>query len=570
MIWLSIAMAAPIFIENWNMEVDSGPFSSSGDTAQWEWGVPLVQPAAHSGSRVWTTRLAGDYLNDSTDYLEFSLPDLSAFSRPTLRFWSWYAILPGDLGWMELKEDGVWRRQDPVYGYPDGAGYFGFSDGWTPVIVDLSTSPGATALRLVFSANAAGGDKGWAVDDWELWDGDIAAPHLLNLESPTDTEDLAGPYLLRAQLEDDVAVAAARLDCLAGESPLNLSLHATTDGWWEAELPGQLPDTMVRCELYGSDGVNEAGLGDFSFRVYLPAPGPISGPEGLLIAETALLSWSPPESVHPVLGYSVYRGEQKLTEIVEPEVELSLTGVDDDFFVRAIYAEGEGDPTEVYSVDAVVPKILSLSPTTGWPGELLHLRLEGEYLFLVEGQVEASFGEGITVTSIAVQDVDSAVMEVELAEDREPGPAFLVLQSPVGSFSSELFSVQDEGNRPRITTLSPEKVTQGERISLTMTLVGTPTAKPTVNLGEGIVVEELSWEGETLRVEVVVSPSAPLGLRGVEVDDGQRVYTGVELEVRDQKVLPNGNCASVQAHPVLGLLVFLGLARRRRRELVAS
>jgi hypothetical protein len=253
-------------------------------------------------------------------------------------------------------------------------------------------------------------------------------------------------------------------------------------------------------------------------------------------------------------------------EIVEPQVEVALTGSDDAFSVRAVYAEGEGDPTEVYSVDAVVPKILALAPATGWPGELLHLRLEGEYLFLVEGQVEASFGEGITVASIAVQDVDSALMEVELSEDREPGPALLVLQSPVGSFRSELFSVQDEGDRPRITTLSPEKVTQGERVSLTMTLVGIPIAKPTVNLGEGIVVEEVSWEGETLRVEVVVSPSAPLGLRGVEVDDGQRVYTGVELEVRDKKVIPNGNCASVQAHPVLGLLVLVALSGRRRLD----
>ena len=566
MLWLSLAMAAPVFVQNWNVEADSGPFSSYGDTAQWEWGVPLVQPTAHSGSRVWTTRLAGDYLNDSTDYLEFSLPDLSTFSRPTLRFWAWYAILPGDVGWIELKEEGLWRRDEPVYGYPDSAGYVGFSDGWTPIVVDLSASPSATALRLAFAADAAGGDVGWAVDDWELWDGDIAAPRLLSLESPVDTEDLDGPYPVRARLEDDVAVSSARLDCLAGESPLDLSLSLGSDGWWEAELPGQLPNTTLRCDLYASDGANEARMESFSFRVYLPAPGPISGPEGRLISDTAALTWTAPESVHPVLGYSVYNGEQKLMEVATPQAEVPLDGEEDNFVVRAIYAEGEGDPTEVYTVDAVVPKILALSPATGWPGERLHLRLSGEYLFLVDGKVDASFERGITITSVAVQDVDSALLEVELAEDVAPGPDGLILQSSVGTFRSELFTVQDEGDRPRIATISPARVTQGERVTLRLELVGTPVTEPTVNLGEGIVVESLALDGESLELAVVVSPSAPLGSRSVELDDGERVYTGATLEVRDQAVLPQGNCSSVQASPGLALLGLLALRRRRSGE----
>ena len=568
MLWLSFAMAAPVFVQNWNVEADSGPFTSYGDTAQWEWGLPLVQPTAHSGSRVWTTRLAGDYLNDSTDYLEFSLPDLSAFSRPTLRFWSWYAILPGDVGWFELEEEGVWRRKEPVYGYPEVAGYVGFSDGWTPVVVDLSTRP--TALRLVFASDAAGGDVGWAVDDWELWDGDISAPRMLGLESPVDTEDLNGPYPVRARLEDDVALSSARLDCLAGESPLDLSLQPGDDGWWEAQLPGQLPNTTLRCELYASDGANEARLVTFSFRVYLPAPGPISGPEGRLIAETASLTWTAPESVHPVLGYTVYRGEQKLLDVVDPRADVPLEGEGDSFVVRAVYAEGEGDPTDVYTVDAVVPTIRSLSPAVGWPGERLHLRLSGDYLFLVEGEVEASFERGIRVTSVAVQDVDNALIEVELDPDVVPGPDRLILQSPVGSFTSDLFTVQDEGDRPRIATITPERVRQGERVTMRLELVGTPAAVPTVNLGEGIVVEGLSVEGELLELTVVVSPTAPLGSRGVELDDGERVYTGVELEVRDQAVLPSGNCASVQASPGLALLGLLAFRRRRSGERGAS
>lgn len=568
MLWLGLAMAAPVFVQNWTVEADSGPITSYGDTAQWEWGVPLVQPTAHSGNRVWTTRLVGDYLNDSTDYLEFRLPDLSSYSRPTLRFWSWYSILPGDVGWIELEEEGVWRRKEPVYGYPDVQGYVGFSDGWMPVVADLSARP--TALRLVFAADAAGGDVGWAVDDWELWDGDISAPRLLSLERPVDTEDLAGPYPVRARLEDDVAVSSARLDCLAGESPLDVSLQPAGDGWWEAQLPGQLPNTTLRCDLYAGDGANVALVADFSFRVYLPAPGPISGPEGRLISDSASLTWTPPESVHPVLGYSVYRGEQKLLQVGEPRADVPLEGEEDSFVVRAIYAEGEGDPTDVYTVDAVVPTIRSLSPAMGWPGERLHLRLSGAYLFLVEGKVEASFERGIIVTSVAVQDVDSAVIEVELDPDVDPGPDRLILNSPVGSFTSDLFTVQDEGNRPHITTITPERVRQGERATLRLELVGTPATAPTVNLGEGIVVETLSQEGEQLELVVVVSPTAPLGAHNVELDDGERVYTGAVLEVRDQAVLPNGNCASVQASPGLALLGLLALRRRRSMEGGAS
>ena len=109
-------------------------------------------------------------------------------------------------------------------------------------------------------------------------------------------------------------------------------------------------------------------------------------------------------------------------------------------------------------------------------------------------------------------------------------------------------------------------MTQGERVTLRLELVGTPVTEPTVNLGEGIVVESLALDGESLELAVVVSPSAPLGSRSVELDDGERVYTGATLEVRDQAVLPQGNCSSVQASPGLALLGLLALRRRRSGE----
>lgn len=570
-----VAFALGAELASWDLETSDGSFSSYGDTAQWAWGEVRKGPGSgYDGRFAWGTGLVADYLNDSVDHLELPPVDLSAASRPILVFVHWYAFGAGDVGTVEVDGGLGWTAAQPIYGYPAVDGWSGASSGWETVAVDLSAWGDTPRVRLTFSADAAGTAAGWFVDEVGFYDGDVVAPKIASVTTLADTEDYEGPYLVSAAVEDDVGVESVELRwSVDGGAEVVSPMADSGDGTWSGVLPGQLPGAQVAYHVEATDGVNlrrypEAS--DLAFRVYLAAPTDLRAAEAR-VGSTVELSWNPPNSAHPVRGYRVYRDGTLVAESTATVVSAPVTGEVDTFRVNAVYDAGEGDPSDPVTVTMAVPEVLELLPETAWPGETVRALLEGRYLLLVDGEVTVDLGEGITVTGVQVRDVDHAWVEMALDADAAPGPRDLVLESAAGTVVGEgALEVLDAATRPRLTAIEPEGMAQGATGTLTIQWTGELAATPTVDLGEGVVVESVSVIGaDTLSVTAAVANDAPLGERGVVVDDGVRRLEGVDFTVRDVAIDPGGTCGCGVAvgaggWPLVGLAA--ALARRRHES----
>jgi len=570
---LLVAGALATTLVSWDLDSSDGGFVASGEAGQWAWGEVTNGPeSGYTGTAAWATGLTADYLNDTTDYLEIPLPDLSAASRPALSFAHWYEIAAGDVAWVEVDAGNGWVRYAPTYGYPSEGGWTGSSGGWGRVGVDLRGLGPTPRLRLGFLADAAGVGAGWFVDDVSVSDGDVTPPRLDGLTRWVDTQDVDGPYVVQVWVEDDVAVVEVDLRWSVDGGPEVVSRMSLSEGTWSAEIPGQAPDTVVAYRVSANDGLNEAmepALGTIDFRVYLPAPTGLRGPGSRVVGSTVTLEWTAPDAEREVQGYRVYRGELVVADVETTWAEVAVTGGGDDVYtVRAVYDVGEGDASEPVEIDAAVPSLGAPTPAEGFPGERLRLALRGEYLLMVQGQVGVELGEGIEVVAVDVRDVDRAWVDIEIAAAAGVGPRALRVQSGSGEVElAEAFAVRDPADRPRLASVTPDRVRQGEVVELEVELVGGLAADPVVDLGEGVVIEAVERiDADTVRVRVAVAPGAPVGPHPLTLDDGVRRYEGVEVEVRDVALTVGGTCrtASAAAGAPAGLLAALLLLARRR------
>jgi hypothetical protein len=152
-------------------------------TGCWEYGVPTSGPgAAHSGTHLWATVLAGNYPSSSNSTL--TLPVLSGLpAGMKLELWHWH-VFEGtttlyDGGNVKVSTDGgtTWTVVTPVGGYTGtayastpGVGgqpiFGGSSGGWLKKTFDLSSYVGQNAtLRLHFGSDGSVTYPGWYVDD---------------------------------------------------------------------------------------------------------------------------------------------------------------------------------------------------------------------------------------------------------------------------------------------------------------------------------------------------------------------------------------------------------------------
>ena len=94
--------------------VDDGGGLAAGDTDQWAWGAATVGPTKKAA--VWGTVLTGSHLNDSVDWVEFELPDLSKAEEPVAVITQWYNLNSGDYCAIEVLDSGKWVVAIPVFG----------------------------------------------------------------------------------------------------------------------------------------------------------------------------------------------------------------------------------------------------------------------------------------------------------------------------------------------------------------------------------------------------------------------------------------------------------------------
>jgi len=169
-----------------DFESDNGGYSSSS-FGDWEWGSPnlFTGPPAHSGLKVWGTKLDGEYTDDNGSALVTTTIDLTGLTHPVLSFYHWYRTEPFfDGGNVKISANGgsyeLLDYFEPPYNLqiadnnpyiPEELGYSGKRQGyWEEIRRDLSAYAGDTIkLRFSFGADPNGNDLGWYIDDVSIY-----------------------------------------------------------------------------------------------------------------------------------------------------------------------------------------------------------------------------------------------------------------------------------------------------------------------------------------------------------------------------------------------------------------
>ena len=452
-VWFGIVTGSTL-VSNWNFEAGSEGFSSSGVPNVWECGVVASGPGqGSSGNSACGTGLGFNYGNNSDSFLNFPNVPLTGLSSPMLRWENWYAFESGDSGHVEAFDGISWQSAAPVYGYPSGDSFSGQNTDWHSMILDLSSVSNLNELRLRLSSDIAVTDDGWFIDSVELWEGDVAAPLISGVTELVDTDQLDGSYPVFATVIDNQFLESVELlYSVDGESTLSVAMTSIGNDEYVAEIPGQSHDSLVSYWIQASDGDNEAQYptgSSLDFRVRLPAPQDLMGPEGVVHSAKALLSWNAPDTDLSVLAYWLYQADGFLLTTTELEAEVDLLGGDDDrFYVTAVYDAGEGDASAELVLNSAVPRILEIDPQLVFQGDQIRAELHSENLLFVQDDVQLNFGQGIEVSQVDVRDVDTLIVRLEVAPDAVPGSRLVSVQS--GEFnSSKAAAVPSEPPRLR-------------------------------------------------------------------------------------------------------------------------
>jgi hypothetical protein len=559
---LIVFAAVPVWVID--LGVTDGDFVSGGETGQWGWGVPSTGPTAYG--TLWGTNLSGNYLHDTTDWLEVPLPDLSGVAEPTLLLEHWYAVRPGDSALVEL--DGV--VVEPAGGYPDALGFVGTSGAMVEHVWDLEGQGDSPTVRLLFAADAAQADAGWFLKTVSVWDGDLVVPTIVGVTEPQDTQLLDVPYLVEVDVTDDRELSAVNLWIDDG-SALSVLPMAGDGARYSAFIPAEPPGTTISWWVEASDGENTALYPPDSvrsFRVYLAAPTGLvaTPPEGRPVATSVELDWQPPDTPHPVLGYQVRREDVLIpvATVEGPPVEIGLEGdAPQRFFVTATYEEGAGDPSEILELDIEVPALQLVEPEVAYQGEELYVRLQGQSLYLLQSEATLALGPDIEVLTLEVRDANTATARVRVSESAAPGPVDLVL----GEFVFEdRFVVRDGADAPHIARLEPASLLQAETLLVEIESTELFAAIPSIGTDDELLVTSaVSVEGKVARFELTAAPRATPGPHTLSIDDGERLYT-VDIEVTEVRAQVGGGCGCNQTAPLQGITALsLLLCLRRPR-----
>ena len=583
-VYASAAGAAPL--ASWDLEADDGGLTSGGETGQWAWGPITSGPGSGvDGARAWATVLDGPHRNDSRDTLTLPALDLQDITRPVLGFAHWYEFDTsgdGDLGWVETRRSSGWERLDPVYGYPQSSGFAGTSNGWEQAWFDLSGIDDLSDVRLVFDADVSVALAGWYIDALVLKQGDAVPPSFKTVVGPGSEAELQSEIPVEAEVRDDLGVQAVEVVwSVDGAEAGRTGLQPVGGDLWTGGIPPILPGTTIGWWLEATDGVNTTVTAPQESRVFLPAPTNLRGPEGRTIGRSVELGWTPPESSFERLGHIVYADGIPALETTGASGSVPVGGRDPTLTVRARYDTPfgplEGDPSVPLEIDLAFPEVRSLVPAEGYQSDEMRVTLSGLDLLLAQDDVAFSLGEGIESRSLAVQDVNTAVMDIRITGDASAGTRDLLLITDDAIIPFEAaFTVLSGDDRPRITEVEPTGMEQGTRGTLLLELSSPPSGPADsllLDAGPGVIVESLRPDGTTLEATVAVMEGAPIGPRGVEVDDGVRIIGGAELRIRPPAQAASGVCATgLPGTASSALFAFLGLmlARRRPRDGVTS
>ena len=156
-----------------DFEDDNGAFEAQPATNGWEWGTDSTA-GAHSGTKVWGTRINQQYSNNANWTL--TSPPVFIGSNFVLEFYHKFDTEQNyDGGNVKIStNNGVtWTLLTPENGYThqnlsalNGPGYSGNSGGWTQARFSLAAYPNQTVrFRWTFASDGSVQRQGWYLDD---------------------------------------------------------------------------------------------------------------------------------------------------------------------------------------------------------------------------------------------------------------------------------------------------------------------------------------------------------------------------------------------------------------------
>jgi hypothetical protein len=530
-----------------DFSVSDGGALSDGDTAQWAWGVPKSGPVGSES--VWGTNLGGNYLNDTVDWLEIALPDLSKVTQPLLEMTHWYAINPTDNGTLQVFDDGVWYTVEPVYGYPDKTGFIWSSLGWVTDYVDLSGFVAAESFRLVLTADVNTANEGWYVSDIKLYDGEVAPPLIQPITVPIDTQEYESDYLLEILVSDisiikDVSVTYS---VNGGTWQSTLASDQGSD-LWAVMIPAQEPGSTIAWYVVASDDNSMSRYpetGEEEFRVYLASPTGLTVPEGRLVSSTLALSWDAPVSPHIASSYTVYQGEELLaTDVLEETALLDvLSTIPTEFTVSANYDWGEGDLSDTLAVDLEIPVVTTVSPSEIYVGSSTYVDIYGESLYLTQQSAVVESIPGVNVDQIQVIDVNHIRILISIDEETAVGSCVLTVWGEYGAtIREDALTLLPASEAPSVVSVSPASIRQGEDTVILLTTNASLGAKIMFTLPEGLSLENSSVTStQSAELTISVSAVAAVGEYLLIMDDGERLWP-FTIEVLEKIYLQEGGC----------------------------
>lgn len=179
------------------------------------------------------------------------------------------------------------------------------------------------------------------------------------------------------------------------------------------------------------------------------------------------------------------------------------------------------------------PQIKLVCPTTGQAGQqLVQVNLTGNHTHWTQGITTASFGPGVTVESLSVQDSMQILATISIDPAAALGPRTVVTVT-----DSEVAVATNPYIITALASVAPSTGQQGQQ-NLTVNLTGQfsnwvrgePTGAATqVNFGAGISVTALTVNSPTSMTAVLnIDPSAPFGPRPVIITNP---VTGCDTQI---------------------------------------
>jgi len=329
---------------NQDFENNNGNFLASPAYNGWEWGTSSFA-GAHSGSKVWGTRLNSAYLANAN----YTLTTESVYigNNFMLEFWHNYDTENGyDGGNVKISTNNgnSWSLLTPEGGYThanlnalNGPGFSGSSNGWVLSRFPLAAHANQSVMfRFSFASDSNTQAEGWFIDDVRT----------------------SGYMEFAGKIDGNITSSNPEIDFtqILVSSVEGISTFADQQGDYQLYLPMGTQYVFTHAEgYYSTDPVAiqlSQALPVANHDFYMGYLQPVSNVDYAVSDGLLILSWDTPDDAeYAVTGYQVFkRFGAAAFELVD---QLSAPGYQEDlelhgeykYYIQAQYAEGLSLPS---------------------------------------------------------------------------------------------------------------------------------------------------------------------------------------------------------------------------------